>query len=32
MSDYMVEESTGRRAVRYRSIVIWIHWITAMLV
>lgn len=30
--DYMVEESTGRRAVRYRSIVVWIHWITAAVV
>lgn len=30
--DYMVEESTGLRAVRYRSIVMWIHWITAALV
>ena len=27
--DYMVEESTGLRAVRYRSIVVWIHSITA---
>lgn len=32
MSDYMVEESTGLRAVRYRAIVVWIHWITALLV
>ena len=32
MSDYMVEESTGLRAVRYRKIVMWIHWITAILV
>ena len=32
MGDYMVEESTGRRAVRYKSIVVWIHWITALLV
>ncbi len=30
--DYMVEESTGLRAVRYRSIVVWIHWITALVV
>jgi cytochrome b561 len=30
--DYMVEESTGRVAVRYKSIVVWIHWITALLV
>jgi cytochrome b561 len=30
--DYMVEESTGLRAVRYRRIVMWIHWITAILV
>jgi cytochrome b561 len=32
MSDYMVDESTGFRAVRYRKIVMWIHWITALLV
>ncbi|HEX2623971.1 MAG TPA: cytochrome b/b6 domain-containing protein [Sphingomicrobium sp.] len=32
MDDYMVEESTGQRAVRYKSIVVWIHWITALLV
>jgi cytochrome b561 len=32
MSDYMVQESTGRQAVRYKSIVVWIHWITALLV
>ena len=32
MSDYMVSESTGPRAVRYRRIVMWIHWITAVLV
>lgn len=32
MSDYMVDESTGPRAVRYRAIVVWIHWITAALV
>ena len=32
MADYMIEESTGLRAVRYRSIVIWIHWITAAVV
>lgn len=32
MADYMVEESTGLRAVRYRSIVVWIHWITAAFV
>ena len=30
--DYMVEESTGLRAVRYRAIVVWIHWITALVV
>jgi cytochrome b561 len=30
--DYMVEETTGLRAVRYRSIVVWIHWITAAVV
>jgi cytochrome b561 len=28
----MVQESTGRQAVRYKSIVVWIHWITALLV
>jgi cytochrome b561 len=32
MSDYMVQESTGPNAVRYKSIVVWIHWITAALV
>jgi cytochrome b561 len=32
MSDYMVQESTGPNAVRYKSIVVWIHWITALLV
>ena len=32
MSDYMVTESTGPRAVRYRKVVMWIHWITAILV
>ena len=32
MSDYMVSESTGPRTVRYRKIVMWIHWITAVLV
>ena len=32
MSDYMVQESTGHQAVRYKSIVVWIHWITAALV
>jgi cytochrome b561 len=30
--DYMVEKSTGQQAVRYKSIVVWIHWITAALV
>ena len=30
--DYMVERSTGLTAVRYRSIVVWIHWITAAVV
>lgn len=32
MSDYMVDQSTGPVAVRYRKIVMWIHWITAILV
>ena len=32
MSDYMVTETTGPVAVRYRKIVMWIHWITAILV
>lgn len=32
MNDYMVQESTGLRAVRYRSVVVWIHWITAAVV
>lgn len=30
--DYMVEEDAGLRAVRYRAIVVWIHWITAAVV
>jgi cytochrome b561 len=32
MGDYMVTETTGPVAVRYRKIVMWIHWITALLV
>ncbi len=32
MSDYMVEETTGREAVRYKPVVIAIHWITALFV
>ncbi|MEO6436059.1 MAG: cytochrome b/b6 domain-containing protein, partial [Tepidisphaeraceae bacterium] len=32
MSDYMIEETTGRQAVRYKSIVVAIHWITAAFV
>ena len=32
MNDYMVQETTGPLAVRYRKIVMWIHWITAILV
>lgn len=32
MNDYMVSETTGLRAVRYRPIVMWIHWITALLI
>lgn len=32
MSDYMVQRSTGLDAVRYRPIVVWIHWLTALLV
>ncbi|QIK96492.1 cytochrome b [Sphingomonas sp. HDW15A] len=31
MSDYMVSESSGPAAIRYRSTVVWIHWITATL-
>jgi cytochrome b561 len=31
MSDYMVTESSGPAAIRYRSTVIWIHWLTAAL-
>ncbi len=30
--DYMVEKSTGQAAVRYKAIVVWIHWITAAVV
>ena len=29
MSDYMVEQTTGDRGIRYRPIVVTIHWITA---
>jgi cytochrome b561 len=32
MSDYMVSETTGPVAVRYRRIVTWIHWVIAILV
>ena len=32
MSDKMVDQSSGAVAVRYRKIVMWIHWITALLV
>ena len=32
MSDYMVERTTGDRAVRYRPVVVAIHWITAAFV
>ncbi|QDP19020.1 cytochrome b [Sphingomonas xanthus] len=32
MADYMVEQNTGPIAVRYRSIVVWLHWITAFAV
>lgn len=32
MSDYMVQDSSGPLAIRYRRIVMWIHWITAVLV
>ena len=32
MGDYMVTESSGPAAIRYRSIVVWIHWITVVLV
>lgn len=32
MSDYMVTESSGPIAFRYRRTVVWIHWITATLV
>ena len=31
MSDYMVTESSGPAAIRYRSTVVWIHWLTAAL-
>lgn len=31
MSDYMVTESSGPAAIRYRSTVVAIHWITAIL-
>jgi cytochrome b561 len=32
MNDYMVSETSGPVAIRYRKIVMWIHWITAILV
>ncbi|WP_324808939.1 cytochrome b [Sphingomonas sp. LY29] len=32
MSDYMVEETTGRRAARYKPIVVGLHWLTAALI
>ena len=32
MSDYMVEQTTGDRAVRYKPIVVAIHWLTAALI
>ena len=32
MDDYMVQADTGHKAVRYKPIVVWIHWITALLV
>ena len=31
MSDYMVSETSGPVAIRYRPIVVWIHWISAAL-
>src|SRR5688500_9758186 len=32
MSDYMVEETTGRAVVRYKPVVVLIHWLTAALI
>ena len=32
MSDYMVEQTTGEAAVRYKPIVVAIHWLTAALI
>lgn len=32
MNDYMVNATSGPLAIRYRRIVMWIHWITAALV
>ncbi len=32
MSDYMVDETSGRLAARYKPIVVWIHWISAALI
>ena len=32
MSDYMVDETSGPKMVRYRPLVMWIHWILAALV
>lgn len=32
MSDYMVEQTSGERGLRYRPIVVAIHWLTAALI
>ncbi|MDP9422859.1 MAG: cytochrome b/b6 domain-containing protein [Pseudomonadota bacterium] len=32
MADYMVDEDAGLRAVRYKTVVVWIHWITVAVV
>src|SRR6476620_4244249 len=32
MSDYMVEETSGPRAIRYANVVVGIHWVSALLI
>ena len=32
MADYMVEETSGARAIRYSGLVVTIHWLSAVLI
>ena len=32
MADYMVEETSGARAIRYANLVVFIHWVSAALI